>query len=79
MVEALVSYKRDRHKQKSHPRKIDGKRKERQPPIRWKDDVECVLRILGIRGWKRKAEGGEKRRHIVGAVKAYYTEDDDCI
>ena len=37
--------------------KIDGKR---MYPFRWMYEVECDLRILGVHGWRRKAEDREK-------------------
>ena len=53
MDRALVSSKINK---KETITKIQGKRKAGWLPIRWLDDVECDLGIMGILGWRRKAE-----------------------
>jgi hypothetical protein len=34
--------------------KLDGKRKVERPKLRWLDDVQEDLKIIGIRRWGRK-------------------------
>ena len=41
-----------------------------QLSIRWLDDVECDLRIMGIHGWRSKVEDREEWKHIAGVIKA---------
>jgi hypothetical protein len=36
--------------------KIEGRRKKGRSPIRWLDSVEQDLRVLGIQGWRSKAQ-----------------------
>jgi hypothetical protein len=50
--------------------KIEGRRKKRIPTIRWLDSVEQDLRVLGIQGWRNKAQERSQWKSIVGAVKA---------
>jgi hypothetical protein len=50
--------------------KIEGRRKKGRPQIRWLDNVEQDLRVLGIQGWRNKAQERSQWKSIVGAVKA---------
>jgi hypothetical protein len=50
--------------------KIEGRRRKGRPPIRWLDSAEQGLRVLGIQGWRSKAQERSQWKSIVGAVKA---------
>jgi hypothetical protein len=50
--------------------KIQGRRKKGRPPIRWLDSGEKDLRVLGIQGWRNKAQERNQWKSIVGEVKA---------
>lgn len=36
--------------------KLKGKRKAGRPKLRWLDDIQADLIMIGIKGWKRKAQ-----------------------
>jgi hypothetical protein len=61
---------------RNYPQKvIDGKFHKRRPVgkprTRWKDVVwKDTSQILGIRGWRRRAEGGEEWRRLLRKVRA---------
>jgi hypothetical protein len=50
--------------------KIEGRRKKGRSPIRWLDSVEQDLRVLGIQGWRNKAQERSQWKSTVGVVKA---------
>jgi len=42
-----------------------------RPRTRWADVVQRdALQLLGLRGWRRRAENRDKRRCLMGEVKA---------
>jgi hypothetical protein len=49
----------------------DRGKKEKRPPVRWLDSVEEDLRVLGIQGWRNKAQEQSQWKSIFGAIKAY--------
>jgi hypothetical protein len=36
--------------------KVEGRRKKGRPPIGWLDSVKQDLRVLGMQGWRHKAQ-----------------------
>jgi hypothetical protein len=56
--------------QESNIHKIQGRRKKGRPPVRWLDNVEQDLRVLGIQGWRNKAQKRSQWKSIFGAIKA---------
>jgi hypothetical protein len=52
--------------------KPDGRRRRGRPRKRWLDDLEEDLRKLGVKGWRRKAEGREEWRHVVKKAEALH-------
>jgi hypothetical protein len=62
--------------------KIEGRRKKGRPPIRWLDSVEQDLRVLGIRGWRNKAQERSQWKSKLGRSRPVIgcgTDDDDFV
>jgi hypothetical protein len=36
--------------------KLKGKRKVGRPEARWLDDIKAEVKMIGIKGWRRKAQ-----------------------
>ena len=36
--------------------KLEGKRKVGRPKLTWLDDIQADLKMMGIKGWRRKAQ-----------------------
>jgi hypothetical protein len=43
--------------------KLEGRRSRGRPRLRWINDVEEGLRMLGVKRWRRKALGRERERN----------------
>jgi hypothetical protein len=50
--------------------KLEGRRGRGRPKLRWINDVEDVLRNLGVKRWRVKALDGEEWSSIVRETKA---------
>jgi hypothetical protein len=37
--------------------KLEGKRKVGRPKLKWLDDIQVDLKMMGVKGWRRKAQG----------------------
>ena len=50
---------------------LEGTRRRGIPRKRWKEEVERVLHVLGVRRWRELATGRKKWRDIVRQAKAH--------
>ena len=46
-------------------------RRTGRPKLRWLDGVEEDLRILSIRGWRRRALDRDRRKQVFTAARAH--------
>jgi hypothetical protein len=51
--------------------KIYTKRRTGRPKVRWLDDVQEDLRVIGIEGWRGKAEDRDLSRRTAEEAKAH--------
>jgi hypothetical protein len=50
--------------------KLDGKRIAERPKIRWLDDVQADLKIIGIKRWRRKVQDRSEWMVVIMGVEA---------
>jgi len=61
----------DRMPKKIFTQEMEGARRRGRPRKRWKEEVERVLQVLGVRRWRELVADMKKWKDIVRQAKAY--------
>jgi len=61
----------DRMRKNIFTQKLQGTRRRGRPRIRWKEEVERDLQVLGVRRWRELVAGRKKWKDIVRQAKAH--------
>jgi hypothetical protein len=48
---------------------LEGKRKVGRPKLRWLDDIQADLKMVGIKGWRRKAQDRLEQMDVITEAK----------
>jgi len=66
----VIRMNETRSVKKTFEGKLEGRRVRGRPRLRWINDVEDVLRKLGVKGWRTKALDREEWASIIREAKA---------
>ena len=61
----------DRTLKKTFNTKPDGARSVGRPKLRWKDDVDQDMRILGVKNWKKVAFNRDEWAQLLKKARAH--------
>jgi len=67
----LERMEEDRTHKKMYIQELEGTRKRGRPRIRWKEEVERDLQVLGVRRWRELVAHRKKWKDIFRQAKAH--------